>query len=64
MHPLQARCHVGPRRLYRRMGGPDEARAKLSTAVEMFREMEITVWLPEAEAELAKATTERHRAER
>ena len=55
MRPLQAHCHLGLGKLYRRVGRLDEARAELSTAVAMLREMGMTFWLPEAEAELAKA---------
>ena len=54
MRPLQAHCHLGLGKLYRRVGRLEEARAELSTAVEMLREMGMTLWLPEAEAELAK----------
>ena len=50
MRPLQAHCHLGLGKLYRQAGRPDEARAELSTAVAMLREMEMTYWLPEAEA--------------
>jgi tetratricopeptide (TPR) repeat protein len=56
MRPLQAHCHLGLGKLHRRIDRLDEARAELSTAVEMLREMEMTFWLPEAEAELARAT--------
>jgi hypothetical protein len=37
-------------------GRPDEARAELSTAVAMLREMGVAFWLPEAETELAGLT--------
>jgi hypothetical protein len=55
MRPLKARCHLGLGKLYRRVGRLDEARAELATAVAMLREMGMTFWLPEAEAELAEA---------
>jgi tetratricopeptide (TPR) repeat protein len=55
MRPLQARCHLGLGKLYRRVGRNDEARAELSTAVAMLREMGMAFWLPEAEAELAQS---------
>ena len=57
MRPLQARCHLGLGKLYRRVGRREEARSELSTAVAMFREMGMTFWLPEAEAELARTNT-------
>ena len=53
MRPLVAHCHLGLGKLFRKLGRADAARAELSTAVEMLRSMEMTVWLPEAEAELA-----------
>jgi predicted ATPase/class 3 adenylate cyclase len=56
MRPLQAHCHLGLGKLYRRTGGPDEARAELSTAAAMLRAMGMMHWLPEAEGELAEAS--------
>ena len=38
----------------RRLRGREEARAELSTAVTMLREMEMIFWLPDAEDELAR----------
>jgi hypothetical protein len=55
MRPLQAHCHLGLSKLYRRLSRLDEAHAELSMAVAMLREMGMTFWLPEAEAELAQA---------
>ena len=54
MRPLLAHCHLGLGTLYRRAGRPEPARAELSAAIELFRSMEMTFWLPQAEAELAK----------
>ena len=54
MRPFQAHCHLGLSTLYRTMGRREEARAALTTAIEMFRAMEMTFWLPEAEAALAQ----------
>jgi tetratricopeptide (TPR) repeat protein len=54
MRPLLAHCHLGLGKLYRRVGQLEEARAELSTAIGMLGEMGMTLWLPEAEAELAK----------
>jgi tetratricopeptide (TPR) repeat protein len=54
MRPLQAHCHLGLGKLYRRTDRSDEASAELTTAVAMLREMGMTFWLPEAEAELAQ----------
>jgi tetratricopeptide (TPR) repeat protein len=55
MRPLQARCHLGLGKLYRQTERTEEARAQLTSAAEMLREMGMTFWLPEAEAELAQA---------
>jgi hypothetical protein len=57
MRPLQAHCHLGLGTLYRQTDRHDEARAELSTAVEMLHDMEMALWLPEAEAELAGLST-------
>ncbi len=56
MRTLQARCHLGLGKLYRRVGRLAEARAELSTATDMLGEMGMVFWLPEAQAELAAAT--------
>ncbi len=53
MRPLQAHCHRGLGSLYHQTGQAEQARAELSTAIEMYREMEMTFWLPETEAALA-----------
>jgi tetratricopeptide (TPR) repeat protein len=53
MHPLQAHCHRGLGTLYRQTGQTEQARAELSTAIEMYCDMEMTFWLPETEAALA-----------
>jgi hypothetical protein len=55
MRPLQAHCHLGLGKLYRRGRRALQACIELSAAVEMLRSMEMTLWLPEAEAELAEA---------
>jgi len=53
MRPLQAHCHRGLGTLYRQTGQAEQARAELSTAIDMYHEMEMTFWLPETEAALA-----------
>jgi tetratricopeptide (TPR) repeat protein len=52
MRPLLAHCHLGLGILYNRMGCPEQARAELSDAIELYRAMEITFWLERAEAVL------------
>ena len=54
MRPLQAHCHRGLGRLYLQAGQSEQARTALSTAMEMYRDMEMTFWLPETEATLAE----------
>ena len=53
MRPLQAHCHRGLGTLYGRVGRAEQARAALSTAIALYRAMEMTFWLPQAEAALA-----------
>jgi hypothetical protein len=52
MRPLQAHCYRGLGTLYRQMGRGEGARAALSTAIELYRAMDVTFWLPQAEAAL------------
>jgi class 3 adenylate cyclase/tetratricopeptide (TPR) repeat protein len=54
MRPLQAHCHLGLGILYATIGQREQARAELSTAIAMYRTMEMTFWLPQAEAALAQ----------
>jgi hypothetical protein len=54
MRPLQAHCHLGLGTLYARTGQRQQAHAELSTAIELYRAMDMTFWLPQAEAALAR----------
>jgi tetratricopeptide (TPR) repeat protein len=54
MRPLQAHCHLGLGTLYARSGQREQARAALATAIDLYRAMDMTFWLPQAEAELAR----------
>jgi tetratricopeptide (TPR) repeat protein len=54
MRPLQAHCHHGLGALYAQLGQREQARAALSTAIAMYREMAMTFWLPETEAALVQ----------
>ena len=58
MRPLQAHCHRGLGTLYATIGQQEQARAELSTAIELYRAMDMTFWLPQAEAALAQVETE------
>jgi tetratricopeptide (TPR) repeat protein len=55
MRPLQAHCHCGLGSLYAKTGRPEQARATLTTAIELYCAMAMTFWLPQAEAALAEA---------
>ena len=52
MRPLVAHCHLGLGKLYARTGKRDEAQEHLTTALTMYREMDMQFWLEKAEAEL------------
>jgi hypothetical protein len=54
MRPLQAHCHLGLGTLYIKMDRREQARTELSTAIELYRAMEMTFWLPQAEAALVQ----------
>jgi tetratricopeptide (TPR) repeat protein len=54
MRPLQAHCHRGLGTLYATVGQREQARTALTTAIEMYRGMDMTFWLPQAEATLAQ----------
>jgi tetratricopeptide (TPR) repeat protein len=54
MRPLQAHCHHGLGTLYRQTGRAALAHTALSTAIELYRAMDMTFWLPASEAMLAQ----------
>jgi tetratricopeptide (TPR) repeat protein len=56
MRPLVAHCHLGLGTLYAKSGHPEQARPELSAAMARYRAMEMTFWLPQAEAALAQVT--------
>jgi class 3 adenylate cyclase/tetratricopeptide (TPR) repeat protein len=51
MRPLVAHCHLGLGTLYHRTDKRKEAQEHLATATTMYREMGMTYWLEQAEAE-------------
>jgi class 3 adenylate cyclase/tetratricopeptide (TPR) repeat protein len=51
MRPLVAHCHLGFGTLYRRTGKRQEARAHLTTAATMYRDMAMGFWLAKTEIE-------------
>jgi tetratricopeptide (TPR) repeat protein len=54
MRPLQAHCHRGLGTLYATTGQQEQACAELDTAIELYRAMEMTFWLPQTEAARAQ----------
>ena len=55
MRPLLAHCHLGLGRFYRRTERGEEARTQLARARELFRSMQMTLWVEQAEVSLAEA---------
>jgi hypothetical protein len=49
-----AHCHLGLGTLYATTGQWEQSRAVLAAAIGLYRAMEMTFWLPEAEAALAQ----------
>jgi tetratricopeptide (TPR) repeat protein len=54
MRPLMAHCHRGLGTLYAATGQQELARTALATAIELYHAMDMTFWLPQAEAALAQ----------
>jgi tetratricopeptide (TPR) repeat protein len=54
MRPLMAHCHLSLGTLYAKVDQRELARAELSAAIELYRAMAMTFWLPQAEAALAQ----------
>jgi tetratricopeptide (TPR) repeat protein len=54
MRPLVAHCHHGLGTLYAKIGRHEQAHLELSTAIDLYRALDMTFWLPEAEAALAQ----------
>jgi class 3 adenylate cyclase/tetratricopeptide (TPR) repeat protein len=54
MRPLVAHCHLGLGTLHSRIGRGDQGRTDLAAAIALYRAMEMTFWLPRAEAALAQ----------
>jgi tetratricopeptide (TPR) repeat protein len=54
MRPLQAHCHRGLGTLYAATGQREQARTELAAAIALYRAMDMTFWLPQAEAALMR----------
>jgi tetratricopeptide (TPR) repeat protein len=53
MRPLQAHTHLGLGTHYAETGQREQAHAELTAAIDLYRAMGMTFWLPQAEAALA-----------
>ena len=54
MRPLVAHCHRDLGTLYAATGQREQAQTALLTAIAMYRDLEMTFWLPQTEAALAQ----------
>ena len=54
MRPLRAHCYHGLGTLYAATGQQEQALVELSAAIDLYRGMDMTFWLPQAEAVLAQ----------
>jgi len=54
MRPLVAHCHRALGTLYAATGQREQARTELAAAIEMYRAMDMTFWLPQTEATLTQ----------
>ena len=52
MRSVAAHCHLGLGKLYRRAGRRQEAQEHLATAMTMYLEMDMRIWLETAQAEM------------
>ena len=52
MRPLVAHCHLGLAKMHRLSGKREQAHEHLTIASAMYREMGMTYWLEQAEAEM------------
>jgi hypothetical protein len=54
MRPLVAHCQLGLGKMHHRTGDLGQAQEHLTIATVQYREMDMTYWLEQAEAELRK----------
>jgi tetratricopeptide (TPR) repeat protein len=54
MRPLQAHCHLSLGTLYAATGQREQARTALAEAIALYRALDMTLWLPQAEVALAQ----------
>jgi hypothetical protein len=63
MRPLQAHCHLGLGTLYATTGQRQQARTELSTAIDLYRAMDMALWLPQRSRAVAGGLIHRPPAE-
>ena len=54
MRPLLAHCHMGLGELYLKEGRSKEAQSEFSAAIDLYRSMDMSFWMPQVESALAK----------
>jgi tetratricopeptide (TPR) repeat protein len=54
MRPLVAHCHLGLGKLHRHAGNREQVQEHVATATMMYRDMGMTCWLKQAEAEMGQ----------
>jgi len=54
MRPLLAHCHLGLGQLYLKKGRSKEAHSELSVALDLYRSIDMSFWVPQVESALAK----------
>jgi hypothetical protein len=52
MRPLVAHCHLGLAKLHGRTGQREKVGEHLATATTLYREMDMRLWLEQAEVEM------------
>jgi tetratricopeptide (TPR) repeat protein len=53
MRPVQAHCHLGLGMLYAKLNRQEQAHVELGAAIDLYRAMDMTFWLPQSEAAMA-----------
>jgi tetratricopeptide (TPR) repeat protein len=56
MRPLQAHCHLGLGKAYAAVGAVEQARPEMAAAIDLYRSMEMNLWLARANALLNNMT--------
>jgi class 3 adenylate cyclase len=54
MYPLQAHCHRGLGTLYATTGQSEPSREALAAAIDLYRDMDMTFWLPQTQEALVQ----------